>query len=146
MTFHVHHIALTAEDLPKTEPFYDAVLAIFGYKRHNTSARVTSWTPPPESAGLPEFLIYAARDEQQERRHQLYDPGVHHYCFGVDSKEQVDRVFELAPSVGGRILDAPNDYPRYAANVGSSRYYAVFVNDPSGIKLEFAWMPKATSP
>ena len=146
MTLHVHHIALTAEDLSKAEPFYDGVLAIFGYKRHNSSERVASWTPPPEGTGMPEFLIYAAREGQRERRHQLYDPGVHHYCFGVDSKEQVDSVFEAAPSLGGRILDAPDDYPRYATNVGSTRYYAVFVSDPSGIKLEFAWMPRAISP
>lgn len=39
-------------------------------------------------------------------------------------------------------LDAPDDYPRYAENVGSQVYYAVYLTDPDGIKLEFAFMPK----
>jgi catechol 2,3-dioxygenase-like lactoylglutathione lyase family enzyme len=142
MQFQVHHIALTAGELSVTSPFYDAVLAVFGYNRHNSSEKVHSWSPPEDSNNMPELLIYAAKKTQRINKHSIYDPGAHHYCFRVSTKEEVDRVFEVVTGLGGEVLDTPMDYPSYSRNVGSSRYYAVFVRDPDGIKLEFAWMPK----
>ncbi|NER94266.1 MAG: hypothetical protein F6J86_10565 [Symploca sp. SIO1B1] len=137
----IHHIALTAKNLKTTALFYDAILTPFGYIRHHSSDKVCSWISPQDQTYMPEFLIYAARPEQVNHEHMLYDPGVHHYCFRVDSKELVDEVFFIAKNNGAEILDAPTEYPRYANNVGSKTYYAVFFNDPSNIKLEFAWMP-----
>ena len=143
MSLRIHHIALTAEDLLTSGKFYDALLGLCGYQRHHTSDRVISWVPPKTSHESPELLLYAAKEGQKENRHMLYEPGAHHFCFAVEAKELVDRIAARAAGGGGDVLDPPKDYPSYAKNVGSDRYYAVFVNDPSSIKLEFAWMPRA---
>ena len=137
--FKIHHIALTAKDLNISSNFYDKIFGLFEYKRHNSSEKVCSWLPP--SPYMPELLIYSATNSQKDKTHQLYDPGIHHFCFQVPNIELVDQVFSLAKSLGATILDEPEDYPRYAQNVGGSRYYAVYFNDPDGIKLEFAWIP-----
>lgn len=62
--------------------------------------------------------------------------------FSIDSKKLVDDVYNIAKSNGATILDEPSDYPLYAKNIGSEKYYAVFFTDFDNIKLEFAWMPK----
>ncbi|MEI6729261.1 MAG: VOC family protein [bacterium] len=136
----IHHIAITATNLKLSSQFYDAVLKPFGYVRHFSDETACSWVSPKSSQ--PEFLVYAAKPEQIKNEHILYNPGVHHYCFKVDEKHLIDEVFLIAKDFGVEILDTPTEYPRYAKNVDSKSYYAVFFTDPSNIKLEFAWMPK----
>ena len=138
----IHHVALTAEKLERSSEFYDTILSVFGYTRHYTSDTVCSWVPPNGNVDTPELLVYAAKENQQANRHKLYDPGIHHLCFRVESEEKVDSVYDAAQRMNAIILDAPADYDNYAKNVGSKRYYAVYFTDPDGIKLEFAWMPR----
>lgn len=76
----IHHIALTSANLKKATLFYSSILKPFGYKQHGFGEKVCSWIPSGE-VKMPEILIYATKELQKNNVHQLYDPGVHHYCF-----------------------------------------------------------------
>lgn len=122
----LHHLALTAADLARSGPFYDAVLGVLGYRRAHSRSDLLVWTGPQ-----PEILLYAATPEQQNARHHLYDPGFHHAAFQVGSRDIVNECAELAVASGGRLLEAPRLFPNYAPD-----YYACFFEDPDGLKLE----------
>ena len=53
------------------------------------------------------------------------------------SREVVDALHDLLIEMGAQVLDPPADYPRYG-----DPYYAVFFNDPDGLKLEFVYSPR----
>ena len=57
--------------------------------------------------------------------------GLREIAFRADSRAQVDALAKEIEANGGKILDAPQEYPQYAAG-----YYSVFFTDPDGLKLE----------
>jgi len=129
----LHHLALTAADPSRSVPFYDRMLAPLGYRRTHADAALAVWEGP-----APEILLYTARPEHAGRRHVLYAPGLHHLAFRVADRAAVDRLHGEALALGAAVLDPPAEYPHYAPG-----YYAVFLCDPDGLKLEFAHIPDA---
>ena len=66
--------------------------------------------------------------------HQYYGVGVEHIAFEVDSNDQVDDAHARAASAGAHI-HFPPEHDR-----DEPGYYAFFVFDPDGIRIEvFAW-------
>lgn len=63
-----------------------------------------------------------------------YRPGLHHFSLEVGSRQEVDAVHQELVAMGAEILDPPADYPHYR-----EAFYALFFNDPNGIKLEIAY-------
>ncbi|WP_374088010.1 VOC family protein [Methylomicrobium lacus] len=123
----LHHFAITVSDLPTSMAFYRLVLEGVGYAlSHYDEKRIAVWLGPN-----PEILIYQARTDQLDRKHVTYDPGIHHIAFQVDEREVIDKLWKDLKLNGYHILDDPREYPEYAEN-----YYAVFFEDPDGIKLE----------
>jgi len=122
----LHHLALTASNLPKSAEFYDALLSLLGYRRTHSMPHLAVWEGPQ-----PEILLYAAKPAQAQHHHRTYNPGFHHAAFRVDTREMVLRAGELAQRFGVHILDAPRLFPNY-----SPHYFAVFFEDPDGLKLE----------
>ena len=55
-----------------------------------------------------------------------------HLAFRLDSRAQIDELYSLALSSGGRDNGAPGSREHYHEN-----YYAAFVLDPDGHNLEF---------
>ena len=131
----VHHVAITATDLERAGRFYDGVLEPVGYSRHLTLGHILSWQGPG-----PELLIYRARPESGPANADPYSPGLHHLAFEVESREAVDRVHDFARRGGFRVLDPPASYDHYSAG-----YYAVYLLDPDGVKIEIAHIPVPTS-
>jgi predicted lactoylglutathione lyase len=54
-------------------------------------------------------------------------------AFRASSREEVDRLAEVARAAGARDVDGPEPYG------GSPRYYAVFFEDVDGNKLEICY-------
>jgi catechol 2,3-dioxygenase-like lactoylglutathione lyase family enzyme len=69
--------------------------------------------------------------------HDRTAPGLHHLAFGAPSRAAVDAAHRRLVELGVAILDPPADYPRYAPG-----YYAVFIADPDGLKLEYVYTPR----
>ena len=78
----------------------------------------------------------ALRAAHSARSHDRYSAGLHHLAFHAADRADVDRAHLVMKEKGATILDAPADYPQYGAG-----YYAVFVADPDGLKLEVVHLP-----
>jgi catechol 2,3-dioxygenase-like lactoylglutathione lyase family enzyme len=61
--------------------------------------------------------------------------GLHHLCFRARNREDVDKFYEKAVSLGAKIVHAPEDGP------WAPGYYSVLVEDPDGIRLEMNFVP-----
>jgi glyoxylase I family protein len=83
--------------------------------------------------GVVSVDIRAARTTQ---KHDRYSCGLHHFAWNAENRDDVDRMYVLLISIGATVLDAPAEYPQYGDG-----YYAVFFEDPNGLKLEFVHFP-----
>jgi glyoxylase I family protein len=128
----LNHLSLTVSDRDRSEPFYDAILQFMGYQPVERTEDYTMWWL--ETAGA--ILIGSAKPDCVNPTHDRYSPGLHHIGFNADSREQVDRLYQLLVQIGATILDPPAEYNQYAPG-----YYALFFADPDGIKLELVHMP-----
>ncbi|KAF3890552.1 MULTISPECIES: VOC family protein [Nostocales] len=128
----INHLSLTVSDRTKSEPFYDQILQFMGYQKVEKNEYFTMWWL--ENGGA--FLIYNSRPDSPNKTHDRYSPGLHHLAFNAESREEVDRLYQIVLALGGTILDSPAEYNHYAPG-----YYAFYFADPDSIKLEFVHMP-----
>jgi len=63
--------------------------------------------------------------------------GLHHVCFRVRERDEVDQVHDFLVSIGAKVVHPPQD-DDYAAG-----YYSVLFEDPDGIRLEVNFVPGA---
>ena len=124
----VHHIDLTVSDVAASAPFYEALLGFLGYTRVKQEPTLHVWDLIRDDMVVGGFALRAARSE---RRHDRYSAGLHHLAFHAADRADVDGAYALMKERGATIFDAPAEYPQYGAG-----YYAVFVADPDGLKLE----------
>lgn len=125
----LHHIAVTTADQDKSAPFYDAVLGALGYERGYTSDQLCTWIGPG-----PELLLYIVEgDDDAPHRHGR--PGWHHTALQVDDRDTVEAVHRAVVDSGGTVVHQPAEYDY------SEKYYAVFIEDPDGIRWEVAHIP-----
>ncbi|WP_424936185.1 MULTISPECIES: VOC family protein [Bacteria] len=124
------HLGITVDDLARSTAQFDAVLQSLGFTRHDAEGSV-SW----QRDGEPELILFPAR-EAGKGPHRHGETGWQHLAFAVASREEVDRLHEVAVTAGWSVVREPKDYPRFSA-----RYYASFVEDDSGIRIEFMHNP-----
>jgi glyoxylase I family protein len=132
----VNHIDLTVSDPERSRPFYQAVLEFLGYRciaDHDRGYDFDLLTP----RGFTSIGIVRATGPNAGRKHDRYSPGLHHLAWTSDTRDDVDRLYQVLLEIGATILDAPAEYPKYGPG-----YYAVFFADPDGLKLEYAFWPK----
>ena len=118
----LHHLSLAVSDLTRASVFYDAVLAPLGYVRAWTATDAIGYGPPGEND---RFAIKA-----QLGPVAAPGPGTH-LAFAAPSHEAVARFYAAALAHGGRDNGAPALCPEYGPD-----YYAAFVFDPDGHRLE----------
>ncbi|MGW6728782.1 VOC family protein [Nocardia sp. NPDC055029] len=129
----LHHLSVTTADMDKAAPFYDAVLGTLGYRRGHTSENLCTWV-----GQAPEILVWIVEGEDTSP-HTHGRPGWQHASYEVDDAATVDAVHTAVVEGGWTVVHAPREYPDYAAG-----YYAVFVEDPDGIRWEVAHIPNST--
>jgi catechol 2,3-dioxygenase-like lactoylglutathione lyase family enzyme len=66
--------------------------------------------------------------------HRYYDVGIEHLAFEADTREEVDAAHQRCVARGDRIHFPPEE------DRDVPGYYAVFVLDPDGMRIEvFSW-------
>jgi catechol 2,3-dioxygenase-like lactoylglutathione lyase family enzyme len=117
----IGHLSFGIADLPRATRFYDAALTALGYARVWTRDHGVVYGHGGEKDRL---VLYLRPDAMA--------PGAgFHLAFDAPSREAVDRFHAAALAAGGTDDGAPGLRPQY-----SPTYYAAFVIDPEGYKLE----------
>jgi catechol 2,3-dioxygenase-like lactoylglutathione lyase family enzyme len=130
----LHHVSVGVADVTRAGAFYDKVLGAIGYRR------VMEVLPYAigYGAAMPEFWIGMPGNQAPASNGN----GVH-ICFKAASKEAIQAFHREALGAGGTDEGAAGPRPDYGPD-----YYAAFVRDPDGNKLEAVLAPekKAAAP
>ena len=121
------HISVGVGDLERAARFYEATLAALG---------LTKLVTRPATVGFgkkyPEFWI----NLRAEMAQVAPDTGVH-ICLRAKSPGEVDAFHAAALKAGGRSDGAPGLRPHDRV-----RYYAAFIVDPDGNRIEAVTFPE----
>jgi catechol 2,3-dioxygenase-like lactoylglutathione lyase family enzyme len=128
----VDHVYVAVRDLVRSERFYDAVMRLLGFRKGTKAI-----AGEPHLHYFNQVTQYTIRPARGEAVHDPYAPGLHHLCFRVGTREEVDAVAAALGAVGIEV-SPPALRPEYADD-----YYATFFSDPDGVRLEVVaerWM------
>ena len=130
-----HHIDLNVSDMAAAKAVYGPVLEFLGYRCVTDKPDHLEWDLGPDGHGA-SLGLKLCDPALRQHRHERYAPGLHHLAWRAASREEVDRLHDLLVARGIPVLDAPAHYPQYSGD-----YYAVFFEDPDGMKLELVHAP-----
>lgn len=131
------HLDLVVSDAGHAIDFYATVLAPLGFdrKREITGEQGEPVTYLSRTGERGAISLRQSHDGREQRPFDRYDLGIHHICFAAPSREVVEEVFGAAKEAGAEIESEPREYGY------TPGYYAVFLRDPDGIKLEVLHRP-----
>jgi glyoxylase I family protein len=132
----IHHVDLAVGDVERSLTFYLGLLGPLGwveevrYPTYRGTEEVVYLKDPNTGAML-------GLRPADGGAHRYYDVGIEHLAFEVDSRDEVDAAHERCVADGARIHFPPEE------DRDVDGYYALFVLDPDGMRIEvFAW-PRA---
>lgn len=137
----LHHQILVVADAQRSARFYEPVLRFLGYACAGSAENYQDWRLITEGAPHEITFISVA----PSLRHIAHVRGAvgqhHHLAWTAASPGEVDEFYEqvlrpLAAAGDCTVLDPPTLCSEYSA-----RYYAVFFEDPDGLKFEFVFNP-----
>lgn len=117
----IHHVSFGANDLARARAFYDPLMDLLGLRATFTDERAFGY-----GTGETHFSIESPVDG----RPASSGNGAH-VAFQARDRGMVDLFHAVALANGGSDDGAPGLRPEYDAN-----YYAAFVRDPDGNKIE----------
>ena len=131
----IHHVDLAVTDVERSLEFYLALLGPLGWREF---ARY------PTYRGTEEVVYLSAYERGADLglrpadggRHDYYNVGVEHLAFEVDSPDEVDAAHERCLARGDRVHFPPEE------DRDIPGYYATFVFDPDGIRVEVFYWPR----
>jgi glyoxylase I family protein len=133
---HIDHLDLVVSDLEVSLPFYRGLLAPLGWRwvhevegERGETIHYLFRLDGRGSLGL------RTRQTETARPFDRYALGVHHVAFNARSRRAVDRAARWARERNAEIESGPQEYAYMPG------YYAVFLYDPDGIKLEVVTRP-----
>src|SRR4051794_28565219 len=127
----IDHIDLVVSSLEHSLPFYRELLEPLGYIdagdiEGEMGERVVYIS---KASGLGTVGLRERRSGSEEA-YDRYSLGLHHLAFAAPLRETVDRIAHWAQERGAEIESGPREYDY------TPGYYALFLYDPDGIKLE----------
>ena len=117
----LNHVSIGVRDIARTKRFYDAALKPLGCKALSASDSSLGY-------GKDAVVLWISSTDapvQADEKSGL------HFCFDAPSQQSVAAFHAAALGAGGRDNGKPGVRPDYAPN-----YYAAFVVDPDGYRLE----------
>ena len=130
----IHHVDLAVTDVERSLAFYLNLLGPLGWAKEIRY---------PTYRGTEE-VVYLVRQGTLDGElglrpadggtHRYYDVGIEHFAFEVDRREEVDEAHARCLASGANVHFPPEE------DRDIEGYYAVFVFDPDGIRVEvFCW-------
>jgi glyoxylase I family protein len=123
----IQHVDLAVSDVDRSLAFYMDLLGPLGLKEEERY---------PTYRGTEDVVYLSFGDEWIGLRpadggtHRYYGVGLEHLAFEVDTPEEVDAAHQRCSRRGDRIHHPPEE------DSDISDYYAFFVFDPDGIRIE----------
>lgn len=117
----LHHLSLGTSNLDRARAFYDPVMNALGLRRTLDVEEAVGY-----GAGITVFSLNMPDDGEQA----TVGNGTH-VAFEVENRAAVDAFHQVALEHGGTSNGQPGLRPEYDAH-----YYAAFVRDPDGNKIE----------
>jgi catechol 2,3-dioxygenase-like lactoylglutathione lyase family enzyme len=112
------HIGLEVADLQRSARFYDALFARLGIRRvFESEAAIAYGSHEPRL-----WIVERGRGP---------GPGFGHVAIAASGRAAVDAAYAAALHAGGRDDGPPGPRPQYG-----SRYYAAYLLDPDGLRVE----------
>jgi catechol 2,3-dioxygenase-like lactoylglutathione lyase family enzyme len=118
----INHISIGVRDVARAKRFYDAVLKPLGY---------ACLSDAPNSLGYGRDSAIALWISAAERPVPADPASGLHVCFDAPTRKSVEAFHAAALKAGGR----DNGKPGLRADYGPD-YYAAFVVDPEGYRIE----------
>jgi glyoxylase I family protein len=134
----INHLDLVVSDEERSLRFYRGLLRPLGYVREGVIAgeRGERVTYLNRVAGGGSVSIRQRQSDAHGLPYDRYAVGIHHIAFSAPSRVVVDERADWLTQQGATIESGPAEYEY------SPGYYAVFVYDPDGIKLELVHQPQ----
>jgi catechol 2,3-dioxygenase-like lactoylglutathione lyase family enzyme len=114
----IAHLGFEVSDLERSARFYDAVFFALGARRMHNGPRAIAW-----GVNGATFWITARAAPA---------PGYGHVALRASGKAAVDGAHAAGLRAGGSDDGPPGPRPRYGP-----RYYAAYLRDPDGLRIEF---------
>lgn len=115
------HVSIGVSDIKRAGTFYDAVLKPLGYTRLSDGESALGYGE--KNAGL--WLLASKKPVKADMESGL------HFCFVAKDRASVDAFHAAALKLGGKDNGKPGVRADY-----SPKYYAAFVVDPDGYRIE----------
>lgn len=126
----VAHTFITAGDFEASVAFYRKLLPFLGL-------REVADTPDTYYCvgGRTGFGVRRPEPEHAGARFVQYRVGLHHHCWRVRERAEIDEAHAFLQSIGATIVHAPRE------DAFAPGYYSVLFEDPDGIRLELNHVP-----
>ncbi len=126
----VAHVFITAGDFARARDFYGHLLPYLGMKPVMDAAGTYYCV-----GGRTGFGVRARPNGAPTERFDQNRVGLHHICFRVREREEVEQAHAFLISIGAAIVHAPQD------DEWARGYYSVLFEDPDGVRLEINHVP-----
>lgn len=124
----IGHIILNVKNFDESEIFYDKLLVKIGFEIHHFEEWNSGKT---KSYRQGEHNLWIKYNSNEKSKSFIRNVGLDHLAFQLNSKTEVDKVYNLLKTMSIEITRKPQKYPDY-----SETYYAFYFRDPNGIPLE----------
>ena len=127
----IAHVSIGVRDVDRSKSFYDAALEPLGYKCIRAARALVGYGYGADSISL--WIVAAEHPVPADERSGM------HFCFAAPDTAAVDAFYVAALRSGGQDNGAPGLRPIYGPD-----YYAAFVIDPDGYRIEAYYGPGET--
>ena len=126
----VAHTFVTVSDFARSREFYRRLLPELGMKPVLDGDGFFYCV-----GGRTAFGIRSCAPEHAGERFVQSRVGLHHLCFRMRERIDVDRAYDLLREIGATIVQPPQE------GAWAPGYYSVLFEDPDGIRLELNHVP-----
>jgi catechol 2,3-dioxygenase-like lactoylglutathione lyase family enzyme len=126
----IAHLQLSVGDLPRSRAFWAPLFELFEMKVVFDDEGVFYGV-----GGRTGLCLSQAPPEHRSARFTQGAPGLHHLCFRLRSRDDVDELHAALLRLGARVIHTPEEGP------WAPGYYSVLFEDPDGIRVEANFVP-----